>query len=154
MLRHNLPGIRYSRYRFFVGCYPNDRLTIDAVREAMAQLPEVRLTMVPHDGPTSKADCLNWIYQGMRAYEEDHGDRFDVVVIHDAEDLIQLGAYAAGTNPALDASIRMRPELLEFLRQDHTVSSPLPETLSRLQDLAARLEAGPQLVRATPNAKR
>jgi FliI/YscN family ATPase len=73
---------------------------------------------------------------------------------HDAEDLIQLGAYAAGTNPALDASIRMRPELLEFLRQDHTVSSPLPETLSRLQDLAARLEAGPQLVRAAPNAKR
>ncbi len=37
----------------------------------------------------------------------------------DAEDLIQLGAYVSGSNPALDASIRLRPELLEFLRQDH-----------------------------------
>src|SRR5271157_3066331 len=40
----------------------------------------------------------------------------------DAEDLIQLGAYVAGTNPALDASIRIRPEILEFLRQDNTTT--------------------------------
>src|SRR5204862_394720 len=37
----------------------------------------------------------------------------------DSEDLIQLGAYTAGSNPGLDASIRLRPELLDFLRQDH-----------------------------------
>ena len=37
----------------------------------------------------------------------------------EAEDLIQLGAYVAGSNPGLDTSIRLRPELLEFLRQDH-----------------------------------
>ena len=34
----------------------------------------------------------------------------------DAEDLIQLGAYVAGSNPQLDASIRLRPELLEHRR--------------------------------------
>src|SRR6478672_1386317 len=55
----------------------------------------------------------------------------------DAEDLIQLGAYVSGSNPQLDASIRLRPELLDFLRQDHLANSPLPETLSRLQELAA-----------------
>ncbi len=44
---------------------------------------------------------------------------------HDAEDLIQLGAYVAGSNPALDASIRLRPELLDFLRQDHMAYHPL-----------------------------
>src|ERR1017187_2338760 len=54
----------------------------------------------------------------------------------DAEDLIQLGAYVAGSNPQLDASIRLRPELLDFLRQDHLTKSPLPETLSRLDQLA------------------
>jgi adsorption protein B len=43
---------------------------------------------VPHDGPTSKADCLNWIYQSMLLYEQEHGCRFDIVVTHDAEDLI------------------------------------------------------------------
>ena len=62
---------------------------------------------------------------------------------HDAEDLIQLGAYVAGSNPQLDASIRLRPELLDFLRQDHLANSPLPETLSRLDQLAARLDLLP-----------
>jgi FliI/YscN family ATPase len=61
----------------------------------------------------------------------------------DAEDLIQLGAYVAGSNPQLDASIRLRPELLDFLRQDHLTNSPLPETLSRLEQLAARLDTLP-----------
>ena len=41
-----------------------------------------------------------------------------LAVYRDSEDLIQLGAYVAGSNPALDASIRLRPELLDFLRQD------------------------------------
>jgi len=58
----------------------------------------------------------------------------------DAEDLIQLGAYAAGSNPHLDASIRLRPEMLEFLRQDHMATSPIEETLTRLGKLAARLD--------------
>jgi len=67
---------------------------------------------------------------------------------HDAEDLIQLGAYVSGTNPVLDASIRLRPELLDFLRQDHATTSTLEVTLSRLDGLAARLEAGTAMVPA------
>jgi flagellum-specific ATP synthase len=59
-----------------------------------------------------------------------------------AEDLIQLGAYVAGSNPVLDAGIRLRPELLEFLRQDHMVTSSFQETMTRMQDLALRLTAG------------
>ena len=67
----------------------------------------------------------------------------------ESEDLIQLGAYLAGSNPVLDASIRLRPELMEFLRQDHMATSSLPETLSRMEKLAAQLDL-PQaaLVRA------
>jgi len=60
----------------------------------------------------------------------------------DSEDLIQLGAYASGTNPVLDASIRLRPELLDFLRQSHTENTPLAETLARLETLAVRLDGG------------
>jgi len=33
-------------------------------------------------------------------------------------DLIQVGAYQAGTNPELDEAIRMRSQLEQFLRQD------------------------------------
>jgi FliI/YscN family ATPase len=58
---------------------------------------------------------------------------------HESNDLIQLGAYVAGTNPKLDASIRCRPEILDFLRQDSHVFCPLPETLGRLEKLAAVL---------------
>jgi flagellum-specific ATP synthase len=62
---------------------------------------------------------------------------------HDAEDLIQLGAYVAGTNPALDASIRLRPELMNFLRQDHNLKSAPSETLTRMEELATSLETAP-----------
>lgn len=57
----------------------------------------------------------------------------------EAEDLIQLGAYVAGTNPSLDASVQLRPELLEFLRQEHATQSALEETLARMEQLAAKL---------------
>jgi FliI/YscN family ATPase len=61
----------------------------------------------------------------------------------DAEDLIQLGAYVAGSNAGLDASIRLRPQLIDFLRQDAHAACPLQETLSRLEELAGRLDAAP-----------
>jgi adsorption protein B len=46
------------------------------------------MAVCPHDGPTSKGDCLNWIYCRMREYETRHGTRFRVVAMHDAEDVI------------------------------------------------------------------
>ena len=39
------------------------------------------------------------------------------------QDLIQVGAYEAGTNPELDAAIRLRPVMEQFLQQD--MHSPL-----------------------------
>jgi len=78
-----------------------------------------------------------------------------LAVYHEAEDLIQLGAYVAGSNPVLDASIRLRPELQEFLRQDHLETSKFDDTLARMQGLAARLDAGTQMVAVKPpEAKR
>jgi vacuolar-type H+-ATPase subunit B/Vma2 len=66
--------------------------------------------------------------------------RAALAAYRDAEDLIQLGAYVSGSNPALDASIRMRPELIDFLRQHHQEKSPLEETLSRLETLSGHLD--------------
>ncbi len=56
-----------------------------------------------------------------------------------AEDLIQLGAYVAGNNVRLDAAIRLRGNLLAFLRQEASVSSGREDTLARLTALAAAL---------------
>ncbi len=88
MLEHNIAAIRYPDYEFFVGAYPNDEPTIVAVREAEARFHNIHLALCPHDGPTSKADCLNWVYQRMQLYEDRSGVRFEIVVLHDAEDLI------------------------------------------------------------------
>jgi len=60
-------------------------------------------------------------------------------LFHDSQDLIQLGAYAAGSNPKLDASIRCRTDIMNFLRQDSRDFCSLPETLERLERLAAAL---------------
>jgi len=54
-----------------------------------------------------------------------------------AEDLIQLGAYVAGSNPQLDKAIQARPQMLEFLRQDPTAECPRAETLRQLGQIAA-----------------
>jgi FliI/YscN family ATPase len=58
---------------------------------------------------------------------------------HQSEDLVNLGAYVSGSNPKLDAAIRARPQLLEFLRQDAGAKCPLEETAARIRDLAGRL---------------
>ena len=88
MLEHNLAAIRYPDYHVFCGCYPNDSGTQEAVRSVARRFAQVHVCLCPHDGPTSKADCLNWIFQHLVLNEEQTGQHFDVVVTHDAEDLI------------------------------------------------------------------
>ncbi|MBI5086686.1 MAG: glycosyl transferase family protein [Acidobacteria bacterium] len=88
MVGHNLAAIDYDDYEIFIGAYRNDGPTRAKVQELSVSHARVHLAEVPHDGPTSKADCLNWIYQQMLLHEEQQGVRFEVVVIHDAEDLI------------------------------------------------------------------
>jgi bacteriophage N4 adsorption protein B len=96
MVEHNVAAIDYGNYHFFIGAYPNDDATLSAVRELEARFPNVHLAVCPHDGPTSKADCLNWVYQRMLLFEEEHRqERFDIVVTHDAEDLIHPEAFAS-----------------------------------------------------------
>ncbi|MGH9614444.1 MAG: flagellum-specific ATP synthase FliI, partial [Bryobacteraceae bacterium] len=56
-----------------------------------------------------------------------------------AEDLINLGAYAAGANPKLDSAIRLRAPLMEFLKQDAAQNAPLEETMTRLRELSQQV---------------
>jgi flagellum-specific ATP synthase len=56
-----------------------------------------------------------------------------------AEDLINLGAYAAGNNPKLDAAIQSRHQLLEFLQQEPHESTPHSRTLSWMESIASGL---------------
>jgi FliI/YscN family ATPase len=56
-----------------------------------------------------------------------------------SEDLISLGAYIAGTNAKLDASIRSRERMMNFLRQRPEESNPLEATVGAMKEIAAAL---------------
>ena len=94
MLDHNIAAISYSNYQIFLGVYPNDMRTLSRVRASEAKYTRVHHVLCPHDGPTSKADCLNWVYRGMLCYEEQNGCRFEIVLHHDAEDVIHPKSLA------------------------------------------------------------
>ena len=121
MLAHNLGAIRYRQYHIFAGAYPNDDPTQDAVREVSDHHDNVHLAVCPHDGPTSKADCLNWIYQHIGLYEEQNGDPFDVIVVHDAEDVIHpdelrwINYYAARYDFIQTPVLALRTPLWEIV---------------------------------------
>jgi bacteriophage N4 adsorption protein B len=87
MLEQNTATLRYTAYQIFVGTYPNDRATQEAVRRAAARDGRIRLVVGPTPGPTSKADCLNAVYRRMKEVEAEEG-AFDLVLIHDAEDVL------------------------------------------------------------------
>ena len=56
-----------------------------------------------------------------------------------SSDLIQLGAHVQGTNPKLDQSIRLRPQISSFLRQGANDYSDLADTKGGLFALAKQL---------------
>jgi adsorption protein B len=88
MLLNTVGTIQYRNYHIFVGFYANDGATEIAVGEVSELYPQVQGVLVPHDGPTNKADCLNWVFQGIKTYEEGHDIRFEALMLHDAEDVI------------------------------------------------------------------
>lgn len=53
-----------------------------------------------------------------------------------SDDLIRIGAYAAGSNPRLDTALRLREQMENFLRQGPREHTPLPETVEQLRALA------------------
>ena len=62
-----------------------------------------------------------------------------LAVYQQSSDLIQLGAHVQGANPKLDQSIRARPKILDFLKQDSESFTPLEETRARLFALASEM---------------
>ncbi len=73
-------------------------------------------------GPVTKK-AVNRIRRAMAVYEE-------------AKDLIEVGAYRNGSNPAIDEAIELRPAIEDFLIQSVEESSSMNITLDKLSELA------------------
>jgi flagellum-specific ATP synthase len=66
--------------------------------------------------------------------------RAALATYEESKDLIELGAYTAGSNPRLDSVIQCRPEIIDFLRQDTAIDASPSDSLSRLKTIAAKLK--------------
>jgi FliI/YscN family ATPase len=62
-----------------------------------------------------------------------------MAVLHASEDLVRIGAYAAGANPQLDAALRLENELKKFLRQT-------PEERAGFDQIEAQMAALSQVL--------
>jgi adsorption protein B len=91
-IAHALTVWPQRELRLYVGCYPNDVGTAEAIMAGAGGDPRVRLVVLDHDGPTTKADCLNRLYAAMEFDERRAGERFRMVLQHDAEDMVDPAA--------------------------------------------------------------
>ncbi|UVA79283.1 glycosyl transferase family protein [Pandoraea commovens] len=88
MLESMVGTLEYKNYMVFVGTYANDAKTkteVERMRRRYRQLVHVQ---VPHDGPTCKADCLNWIVQAIFKQNQSQPEPFAGVILHDSEDVL------------------------------------------------------------------
>lgn len=91
-VRHALSVWPDAKLRVYVGCYCNDPDTIGAVISASSGDPRVRVVVHDREGPTTKADCLNRLYQALIDDEKRHGIKIAQIILHDAEDMVDPAA--------------------------------------------------------------
>jgi adsorption protein B len=86
MLEATLKRLDYDNYLIFVGYYRNDPATAAAIASVIDE--RINAIEVEADGPTTKADCLNHLYDSLIDYETRTGTSVKAVVMHDAEDVV------------------------------------------------------------------
>ena len=162
----------------FIGCYPNDAETAAVVRRLAKQDARIRLVVHDRTGPTCKADCLNAIYRAMAKDELERGQEYAMVVLHDAEDMVDPAALQLMEREMREAEFVQIPVLAMTLASSpyisghysdefaeaHGKAMPVRDALgaslpgagvgcaidrSMLADLAAEQEAGEPFARTS-----
>jgi adsorption protein B len=96
MLRTALARFDHPDYRLYVGAYPNDRATIDAIAAVAETDRRVRLVIGARPGPSTKGDCLNTLWRALLRDEQAGAPSAAAIVLHDAEDVVhsaELGVF-------------------------------------------------------------
>ena len=91
-IAHLLSSWPQRTVRLYVGIYRNDPATLEAAMRSAKGDSRLRLVIHDRDGPSTKADCLNRLFGAMRDDERRAGAQFEMVVFHDAEDMVDPGA--------------------------------------------------------------
>ena len=91
---HALEAWPQRDLRLYVGCYREDLATLAAAMQGCGGDARVRIVIHDAPGPSCKADCLNRLYRALRDDEEREGAAARMVVLHDAEDMVDPAALA------------------------------------------------------------
>lgn len=89
---HALAAWPQADLRLYVGCYCNDPDTLSAIMRGARGDSRLRVVVVGRPGPTTKADCLNRLYAAMEHDEVRLGRKMRLVLLHDAEDMVDPAA--------------------------------------------------------------
>lgn len=143
---HALSAWPHAELRLYVGCYRNDPATAAAAVEGAGGDPRLRLVVVARDGPTTKADCLNLLYAALEEDERRAGRAFRLVVLHDAEDMVDPAALGLFDRAIDEADFVQLPVLPEAQRSSRLVANhycdEFVEQHSRVLVVRAALAAG------------
>ncbi|WP_271439220.1 glycosyl transferase family protein [Pontixanthobacter luteolus] len=112
-IRHALAVWPHSQLRMYVGCYDNDPATLAAAAVAGGTDSRLRIVVQPKPGPTTKADCLNSLYAALQTDEARTGKQASMVLLHDAEDMVDPAALTLIDRSMQTADIVQLPVLPE-----------------------------------------
>jgi bacteriophage N4 adsorption protein B len=94
MISHTLKSWCQRDFTLYIGCYPNDPATVEAALTAAGGDPRVRIVINSRNGPTTKADCLNRVYEALRTDEMRRTTPYRNIIMHDSEDMVHPAALA------------------------------------------------------------
>ncbi|MGC1270332.1 MAG: glycosyl transferase family protein [Croceibacterium sp.] len=110
-ITHALAAWPQDGLRLYVGCYRNDAATIEAIVRGAGHDPRLRLVIHDRAGPTTKADCLNRLYAALEADERRTVQPCRMVLMQDAEDMVDPAALALLDQAMDDAEFVQLPVL-------------------------------------------
>lgn len=99
-IRHALEAWPQEDLRLYIGCYREDLATLAAAMQGCRGDRRVRIVVHDRAGPSCKADCLNRLYRALQEDEAREGVAARMVVLHDAEDMVDPVAL-----PLIDAAM-------------------------------------------------
>lgn len=122
-IAHALSAWPQADLRIYVGCYFNDAETVEAVMRGSGGDGRVRVVVHGRAGPTTKADCLNRLYAAIEDDEARSARRARLVVLHDAEDMVDPAALALLDAALTEADFVQLPVLPEAQASSRWVGS-------------------------------
>lgn len=122
-VRYMLSAWPHAGLRVYAGTYGNDPATAEAAIAGGGGDPRLRLIIHDRDGPSTKADCLNRLYRALEHDETRAGHRARIVVIHDAEDMVDPAALGLLDTAAGMAELVQLPVLPAPLPSSRWIAS-------------------------------